>query len=353
VKIATASMSFAARHSATASHELRETLRAWNGSPRIDAGSNALAHQAVPLPDISAAAYSVQAQRQFETQTIFDAMDPTDDDPLLQLIRTMLELISGQIFKVFSPRDMEAVQSSPALADPKSASSPSSGPDRSRVGVEYQRQEVISETEQTDFHAAGTVRTADGMEIGFQLDLSMRRSFRQEINLNQSAGAARQVDPLVINFGGTAAQLQSRRFLFDLAGNGQKENIPLLASGSGFLALDLNANGLIDSGKELFGAASGNGFADLARHDSDGNGWIDENDPVFAKLQVWSPDREGPGSLVGLQQKNVGALFLGKQATPFELRDSNNLSLGTVRGSGIYLDQQGVAGTLQQIDLSV
>ncbi len=352
MKIATASLSLSARHNATASHELRETLRAWNGAPRNEAGSNSLA-QAIPLPNISTAAYSAQAQRQFETQTIFDAMDQADNDPILQLIRTMLELISGQIFKVFSPDDMHAIQSSTALADPKSASLPSGGQNRSGSGFEYQRHEVITETERTDFQATGSIRTADGMDIRFQLDLSMQRSFRQETNLSWSTGAARQVDPLVINFSGTSAQLQNRRFLFDLAGNGQKENIPLLATGSGFLALDLNGNGQIDSGKELFGAASGNGFADLAKHDSDGNGWIDENDPVFAKLQVWSPDGEGAGSLSSLQQKNVGALFLGKQATPFELRDSNNQSLGTVRGSGIYLDQQGAAGTLQQIDLSV
>jgi len=352
VKIAAASMSFAASHSTTASREVREYLRTWNGAGRSDATDN-LPASSLSLPDISSAAYSAQAQRQFETQTIFDAMDQTDNDPMLQLIRTMLELISGQIFKVFSPEDMRAIQSAPAVADPKTVSIPSGGQARSPSGIEYRRHEVVSETEQTDFQATGTIHTADGMEIRFQLDLSMRRSFRQETDLNWSVGAARRIDPLVINFGGTSAQLQSRRFLFDLAGNGQKENIPLLAAGSGFLALDLNGNGQIDSGKELFGTASGNGFADLARHDSDGNGWIDENDPIFAKLRVWSPDGEGSGSLADLQQKNVGALYLGSRATPFELRDGNNQSLGTVRGSGVYLDQNGAAGTLQQIDLSV
>ena len=30
--------------------------------------------------------------------------------------------------------------------------------------------------------------------------------------------------------------------------------------------------------RELFGTKSGNGFADLAKYDSDGNGWIDEAD---------------------------------------------------------------------------
>ena len=156
-----------------------------------------------------------------------------------------------------------------------------------------------------------------------------------------------------VNFGGSAAQLQSTRFGFDLAGNGQSVDMPMLAGNSGYLALDLNGNGRIDSGKELFGPASGNGFADLARYDSDGNGWIDQSDPVFGQLSIWTPGGQPGESLSTLQDKQVGALFLGNQATPFEIRDASNQSLGAVRASGIYLDENGSGGTLQQIDLNV
>ena len=41
-------------------------------------------------------------------------------------------------------------------------------------------------------------------------------------------------------------------------------------------ALDINEDGKINDGKELFGTASGNGFGDLAAYDQDNNGWIDE-----------------------------------------------------------------------------
>jgi hypothetical protein len=34
------------------------------------------------------------------------------------------------------------------------------------------------------------------------------------------------------------------------------------------------------------GAVSGNGFADLARYDTDGNHWIDENGSIFADLRA-------------------------------------------------------------------
>ena len=60
----------------------------------------------------------------------------------------------------------------------------------------------------------------------------------------------------------------------------------MLGSGSGFLALDKNGNGKIDDGSELFGTKSGDGFADLAEYDSDGNGWIDEKGRVYVLYEV-------------------------------------------------------------------
>ncbi|MCX7171224.1 MAG: hypothetical protein NTY41_13315 [Proteobacteria bacterium] len=353
MKIAAASLAFSSQHSATFRSEKSETLRTWIGPNRPDFEGGATAQ---PAPAISAVAYSAQAQDQSlpssGSQAINDAIEIANHDPILQLIRSMLELLTGHSIQIFTFQARPGqTPPAPAPVDPKPAAL--AGQARAGFGIEYERHEIRTETEQTDFQAAGTIRTTDGKEIQFQLDLSMQRRYSQESDLSLRAGDARQKDPLVINFGGTAAQLQNRRFLFDIAGNGQAEKVPLLGAGSGFLALDLNGNGRIDTGKELFGTASGNGFADLAGHDRDGNGWIDENDPVFGELRVWTPDGSVAGTLASLQQKNVGALFLGSQTTPFELRNSNNQSLGSVRASGVYLAENGIAGTLQQIDLSV
>ena len=45
------------------------------------------------------------------------------------------------------------------------------------------------------------------------------------------------------------------------------------------------------------GCLSGDGFQDLAGYDQDGNGWFDENDAVYDKLQVWSKDADGTDRL--------------------------------------------------------
>lgn len=197
------------------------------------------------------------------------------------------------------------------------------------------------------------VRTADGQEIRFDLQLQMQREFTQESDIAIRAGdAVRRKDPLVINFNGTAAQLTDSKFTFDIDSDGQKDQIAFVGSGSGFLALDRNRNGKIDNGTELFGAQSGNGFADLAQYDSDGNHWIDQNDAVYADLRVWSRSADGQDQLATLAQRNVGALYLGSVDSPFAINRADNSSLGVVRSSGIYLSEDGSAGTLQQLDLT-
>ena len=63
-----------------------------------------------------------------------------------------------------------------------------------------------------------------------------------------------------------------------------------MAANSAYLAIDANNDGLINDGSELFGTRSGDGFADLAKLDSDGNRWLDEADSQFDRLRIWQPD---------------------------------------------------------------
>lgn len=92
---------------------------------------------------------------------------------------------------------------------------------------------------------------------------------------------------------------------FDLDGDGAKDQISWVSGQAGFLALDLNKNGLIDSGRELFGDATimssgmgrmaDNGFEALRQYDAHRDGIIDPRDPVFPDLLVWF-DRNGNGT---------------------------------------------------------
>ena len=212
--------------------------------------------------------------------------------------------------------------------------------------------ESIREHERTDFASTGKVQTAGGRTLDFTLALGMCRDYSCERKTVTVEKAVLR-DPLVINFDGKAAELSGKCFSFDLDCDGTNESIAALASGSAYLAFDANDDGRINDGSELFGTKSGNGFADLARFDLDGNRWIDENDDVFARLCIWAPDGDGRDGLSTLAQRGVGALYLDSVDTPFSLTDTENRLLAQVRASGVYLREDGGVGTLQQVDLAV
>ena len=210
-----------------------------------------------------------------------------------------------------------------------------------------------SESETTSFSTTGTVKTADGREINFGLNLKMSRSFTEFYEERYNIGVLKCTDPLVINLDGNIAGLSDQTFFFDLDGDGEKEEISTLKSGSGYLALDLNEDGVINDGSELFGTKTGNGFADLAKYDQDGNGWIDEDDEVWSKLLIWTKDEDGKDKLYHLSEAGVGAICLQNANTEFSLNSvKDNHTNGVLRNTGIFLYENGTVGTVQHLDLA-
>ena len=260
------------------------------------------------------------------------------------LITRMLEFITGKR----SPRISDLRETLPREGS-------ATQPLRARqTEIEWTTEttESIREQERTDFASTGKVQTADGRSLDFTLELSMCRDFSCERKVVTVEKAVLR-DPLVINFDGKAAELSGKCFSFDLDCDGATESIAALASGSAYLAFDRNGDGRINDGSELFGTKSGNGFADLAGFDEDGNRWLDENDAVFDRLRIWEHDDTGEGRQSTLRERGVGALYLESTATPFSLTDSENRLLAQIRASGVYLREDGGVGTLQQVDLAV
>lgn len=211
---------------------------------------------------------------------------------------------------------------------------------------------VYSQEESLLFTVQGSVQTADGRDIDFSLGLSMERQTvaAEMTSLNVSPLF---IDPLVLQFDVDAALLVDSTFLFDLDGNGTREALACPGSGCGFLAFDRNRDGCINSGLELFGPQSGSGFGELAVLDSDGNAWIDENDPVFDQLSIWRPDGQGGESLVSLREAGVGAIAVFHAGTGFQLERADGSIMGKITASGIFLTEAGEVRALQEIDLAL
>src|SRR5205085_8196199 len=114
------------------------------------------------------------------------------------------------------------------------------------------------------------------------------------------------IDPVLIDFSGHGFDMTDAAsgVTFDFFGNGTPRRVSWTAPGSddAWLVLDWNKNGKIDNGEEMFSyvtprpqtqtPVSPIGFQALAMFDTrpfggNGDGVIDQRDPVFRKLRLW------------------------------------------------------------------
>ena len=243
MKIADASYSLSSSHSVAYRDESQESLRTWSGTRRADSAVgngaavslSAAARKSLAadiqstLAALSSPQSSVQAP---EVAAIQAAAEAIDKDPMLRLIRSLLEMLTGETIRLFSATGLPRANSATASTTGAAAASgqTTATPQAAGSGVEYDYHAVHEEWEQTKVSASGTIKTTDGLEISFTLDLSMTRTFRQESSVSLRAGDAPRKDPLVLNFDGAAAQLSDRHFAFDLDGNGSALNCFVITS---------------------------------------------------------------------------------------------------------------------------
>jgi hypothetical protein len=377
MRIEQSQVGLASRRVATVSDTARSSMQAWLGDKPARAVATtppaglAVGAAQAAIARLSAEAHKAAAQagrmtqltagpaRESAASSSADLTDPTVTDPNLRALIMLIERLTGHKVHLIKPGDVRTdaeSASQQAGAQAAQAVAAANGqqaaqPQQAGWGVEVHVEQTHQETETTGFTAAGQVVTADGRQISFDYQLVMHRDFTQTATLDIQAGdAIKKVDPIALNLTGGPVALASTRSAFDLNADGATEQVALPAAGTYFLALDRNGNGTIDSGAELFGPTSGNGFTELKALDTDGNGWIDEGDAAYANLKLWSGT---DGGTTSLEQAGVGALFVGKTAsTQFDLRSDANETLGQVISSSVYLNEDGRPGALQQVDLT-
>jgi hypothetical protein len=154
--------------------------------------------------------------------------------------------------------------------------------------------------------------------------------------------AVRTGSPLVLDLDGNGVQLSLLRdgqkpTLFDLDADGVRSGTAWVGAGDGLLALDLNHNGRIDTGRELFGnqtslaggALAKNGYEALKALDTDKNGRLDSADAPFADLSVWQDTNQdgltGPGELRSLRELGISQIDLTPTAGNTTLADGSRL----------------------------
>ena len=157
----------------------------------------------------------------------------------------------------------------------------------------------------------------------------------QSNDYSRAGKAAPPRDPLAIDFGTARIDLTTldNGVYFDLDNNGFAEKTAWIGTEDGFLALDVNGNGRIDNGSELFGdqfirfnnQRSEYGFQALNDFDINGDGRITNEDPVYGNLLVWIDGNHNGESeeseLFTLQEKNITAISVEYSESNY--RDTN------------------------------
>jgi len=214
------------------------------------------------------------------------------------------------------------------------------------------KQFVDNSNKKTDTKASVT----EGIKAGWKL-AQLLGSF------SNFGGVNNYGSPLVLDLAGDGVALTSAKggVTFDLLGNGAARTAWVAGRDDALLAMDLDGNGRIDSGAELFGEASriggfggGDGFAALCAVDSpqnggNANGLAEAGDLLFSQLRLWRDENHDgvsqAGELTSLRAAGVTALSTAATSSS-QVLDTHGNDLGS-RAS--FLRADGSAGLLVDV----
>ena len=349
MKIAASDVSMISRHKNEKTASVAESLTAWDNQNSTTATAQA-AQDVVKLSSqfLQQAANAGTAKAQEAEE---GPLEISDKDQLkIQLIENFIKQLTGKDFRILVPSKLVVHGQDGAGSTGQALLAQPDGTQPVGWGIIYNRNTTTTESEQTAFHATAYVKTVDGREINAHITIELAQSSALTESTVIRLGDAKAVDPLVLNFDAASASATLYKFTFDIDVDGKTEQISFVGPGSGLLALDQNEDGVINNGSELFGPQSGNGFDDLAYYDKDRNLWIDENDDIYDRLQIWVKDENGADKLFALAAKGIGAIYLGNVSTPFSLKNGTALD-AKIQNTGIFLRENGTAGTIQHVDM--
>ena len=170
-------------------------------------------------------------------------------------------------------------------------------------------------------------------------------------------------DPLALDLDGdgieTVATNGFTGTLFDHMGSGIRTATGWISADDGLLVRDINGNGIIDNGTELFGdntklkngGSAQHGFAALADLDSNGDKVIDAKDAAFKELRVWRDiNQDGisqNNELFTLQSLGIKSFNTAYTDTRQDLGSGNTLAQ-----KGSYTKTDGTNAVMGDLELA-
>ena len=171
--------------------------------------------------------------------------------------------------------------------------------------------------------------------------------------------AKKQASPLVIDLDGDGTvetNKENSTVHFDHDNNGFAESTGWVGKDDGLLVRDINGNGQIDNGTELFGNNSvlssgekaANGFEALADLDSNNDGVFNSSDTAWDDVKVWK-DSNGngivdEGELLTLTQAGVSGINLDYQDSTTTDENGNQHNQ-----TGTFIKADGTTGSIHDV----
>ena len=210
----------------------------------------------------------------------------------------------------------------------------------------------------TNFWAALAILVV-ASAIGTELGDNLSDLFDTIFNLYDDAGAyTYPVDPLIFDLDSDGIETVSLKdgVNFDFDNNGFAEKIGWVSADDGLLVRDLNGNGNIDNGGELFGdltaVAEGinavNGFEALAAFDVNADGVINTKDAIYSELKIWQDRNQNgtvdEGELLTLQEAGIAGIGLDYE-TINEMDEQGNVHTQ----KGYYIKADGSTALVEDV----
>ena len=164
------------------------------------------------------------------------------------------------------------------------------------------------------------------------------------------------IDPIILDLDGNGFSFSdlSTGVAFDINADGNVDQVAWNTSGDGILAMDIDNDGVIDDGSEIFtpsfaGGSFASGGEALASLDSNGDGVIDADDEAFAKLLIWQDaDADGvsdEGELSSLVANGIASIAAPSNPASGEIDGQS------VIGEGAFTWADGTTGTYVEVAL--
>ena len=153
-------------------------------------------------------------------------------------------------------------------------------------------------------------------------------------------------DPLVLDLENDGIDILSieNGVYFDEDNKGLRERTQWISANDALLAIDLNNDGIINGGAELFGTSSvlvngslaRSGFEALEEYDSNEDGILDDNDELFDNILIWQDKNTNgisdEGELISLKDMGVESITLNNYGSDEERKKVISLKNGNTIG---------------------